>query len=291
MRAARLMEMIRVLAAGSRSGWPRLLELALVALLLVQLVRLIWTVLAPVGPMGEWRGRHAMIPSADARAALFRGFDPFYPAPRSGATTQNVTSLALTLFGVRVNEGSGLGSAIIAGSDGEQNSYAIGDEIVPGVTLKAVLFDHVVIDRGGAEETIFLDQSNPVTPVTPETAAKASGAGGDMDSTAFRAEDGSGPARPVAGKLTADALKAGIGFGPRMSDGRITGIIVSQKGPGFQAAGFRAGDIITQINGRPVGSADDLSVLQQALVPGARISVMVERGADVVPLAILVQGQ
>lgn len=287
MKAARPLETMRMVSAATRSGWPRLLELALAALLLVQLVRLVWTVLTPVGPLGEWRGRHAPIPSAQARAALFRGFDPFYPASGAGAGagTQNVTSLALTLFGVRVNEGSGLGSAIIAGSDGVQNSYAIGDEIAPGVTLKAVLFDHVLIDRGGVEETIFLDQSTPVAPVaTPQGDAQAGAA-------AFRAADGSGPARPVAGSLTVEALKGGIGFGPRMSDGRITGIVVSQRGPGFEAAGFRAGDIITQINGRPVGSADDLSVLQQALVPGARISVMVERGADVVPLAILVQGQ
>lgn len=276
---------MRTLAAGTRSGWPRLVELALAALLLVQIVRLLWVVLTPVGPMGEWRGRHAAIPPSDARAALFRGFDPFYPAPRAGAATQNVTSLALTLFGVRVNEGSGLGSAIIAGGDGVQNSYAIGDEVVPGVTLKAVLFDHVVIDRGGVEEMIFLDQSTPVAPADPSS---------DDDgarSVVFRAADGSNPARPAGGRLTVDALKAGIGLGPRLGDGRVTGILVSQKGPAFDAAGFRAGDVITRINGRPVGSADDLSVLQQALAPGARISLMVERGAEVVPLAIMVQGQ
>jgi len=279
------MAMMRMGADGVRRGWPRLLQLAVAALLIVQLVRLVWAVLTPVGPMGEWLGRHATIQSADARARLFAAFDPFNPAQRMAAGgTQNITSLALTLFGVRVNEGSGLGSAIIAGSDGVQNSYAIGDEVMPGVVLKAVLFDHVVIDRGGAEETIFLDQSTPVAPAEP------SGDSGGDHSGAFRAADGSGPARPVAGMLTVDAIRAGVGFGPRMSDGRITGIVVSQKGPGFQAAGFRPGDVITQVNGRPIGSADDLSVLQQALVPGARISVMVERGADVVPLALLVQG-
>jgi len=276
--------MMRSLSSGARSFWPRGVELLLIALLLVQLVRLFWIMLTPAGPLGEWRGRHAVLLPADARGSLFRGFDPFYPAPRMDAGTQNVTSLALTLFGVRVNEGSGLGSAIIAGADGVQTSYAIGDEVAPGVTLKAVLFDHVVIDRGGVEETIFLDQSAPVTPVDPSSSDESR-------SAVFRAADGSGPARPVPGSLTADALKAGIGFGPRLSDGRVTGIIVSQKGPAFEAAGFRAGDVVTQINGRPVGSADDLSVLQRGLAPGARISMMVERGAEVVPLAIMVQGQ
>lgn len=276
------MEMLRTLPSGIRFRWPHMLELTLITVLLIQVVTLVWTVLTPVGPMGEWRGRHATILPASARTSLFRAFDAFYPAPRAQGPTQNVTSLALTLFGVRVNEGSGLGSAIIADSDGVQTSYAIGDEIAPGVTLKAVLFDHVVIDRGGVEETIFLDQSASVTPVAPPDGEPPQ---------AFRAEDGTGPARPVPGRLTAEALKAGVGFGPRLSDGRITGILVSQKGPAFDAAGFRSGDVITQVNGRPVGATDDLSVLQQAFAPGARISMMIERGAEVVPLAIMVQEQ
>ena len=90
---------------------------------------------------------------------LFRSasFDPFTRAPAANSGGQVVTSLALKLFGVRVNEASGLGSAIIATPDGVQGSFAVGDEILPGVTLKSVEFDHVTIDRGGAEETVFLD--------------------------------------------------------------------------------------------------------------------------------------
>src|SRR3546814_6656978 len=41
-----------------------------------------------------------------------------------------------------------------------QSSFAVGDAILPGVVLKAVAFDHVSIDRGGAEEQIFIDQSD-----------------------------------------------------------------------------------------------------------------------------------
>ena len=73
----------------------------------------------------------------------------------------NVTSLSLKLYGIQLNEASGSGSAIIAGADGVQMSYALGDEIVPGVKLKAVFFDHVLLDRGGAEESLFIDQSSP----------------------------------------------------------------------------------------------------------------------------------
>lgn len=280
--------------AGIWGRWPTLLELLLVLALLLQAVRLLWAIVTPVGPLGDWRGRQADIPGPAERAALFRGFDPFYPAAPSAPGTQNVTSLALTLFGVRINEGSGLGSAILAGSDGVQNSYAVGDEIMPGVLLKAVLFDHVVIDRNGAEESVFLDQSAPVEPTQGGRPEEEDGdsAGQTAGQMAGRsALPGVAPEKPLPGRLTVDALKAGVGYGPRMSNGRITGIVLTQKGPGFAAAGFRPGDIVTQINGRPIGSADDLSGLQQALTPGARVSLMVERGAQVVPIAILVQEQ
>lgn len=272
--------------AGLRRYAPYLLEAALVVLLLVQLVRFLFAVLTPVGPLGEWRGRHPVLPSAAARSALFRSFDAFYPASTAPAGPSTVTSLALSLKGIRVNESSGLGSAIIAGPDGVQTSYAVGDAIQPGVTLKAVAFDHVTLDRGGIEENLFIDQSaGPAKPGAPAGAAQPAspGAGG-------LAVAGQGAAAP-GGNLTAAALKGGVGFGPRLSDGRVTGIVVTERGPGFASAGFRPGDVVTQVNGRPVGSAGDLSMLQQAVAPGARISLMVERGADVVPIAILVQGQ
>ncbi|MBU0775953.1 MAG: secretion system protein C, partial [Alphaproteobacteria bacterium] len=134
-----------------------LLEKGLIALLALQLVRLAWVVVTPVGSFGPWEGRQAQLLPPAARQALFASFDPFF---RSGAPQTAgkgvVTSLALTLYGIRLNEGSGLGSAIIAAPDGVQNSFAVGDEVLPGVVLKSVSFDHVTIDRGGAEEQIFL---------------------------------------------------------------------------------------------------------------------------------------
>jgi general secretion pathway protein C len=252
------------------------LEIVLIGLLIVQAVRLLWTIATPVGPLGEWRGRHAEILSPEMRLGLFRSFDAFYPAQVAPSGAQNVTSLALTVFGVRINEGSGLGSAIIAGSDGVQGSYAVGDEIQPGVTLKAVAFDHIIIDHGGAEEIVYLDQSSPVASVDPESGDKA-GAPGTSASPS-----------QLAGGLTVDAVKAGIGMAPRMNAGRVDGLIVSAKGPAFQAAGFRDGDVIVQVNGRAISGADDAANMLQSLQPGARISLTVERGASTVPVALLI---
>ena len=258
----------------------RLAEYGLLAVLALQLVRLVWVIVAPVGSFGPWEGRQAQILSPTARQALFASFDPFF---RSGAPAQPgnavVTSLALTLYGIRLNEGSGQGSAIIASPDGVQNSFAVGDEILPGVVLKSVAFDHVTIDRGGAEEQIFIDQSTPAPEAAPAPA----------DNAGWQSAAPPPPAAPGGGTgPTADSLKRDIGFAPRMQNGRVTGLVVSAKGPGFASAGFRPGDIVTQVNGQPLG---DLQALQNQIAPGARLSLTVERGAAVASVNLIVQGQ
>lgn len=138
----------------------------LAIILLIQTIRLMWLIVTPLGPVGEWRAREVQTLSAQSRVALFTNFDPFF---RNGpvATGNVVTSLQLTLYGIRMNLGSGLGSAILAGADGVQDSFAVGDEIMPGVTLDSVQFDHVIIDRGGVKESLYIDQSVPAETIAP----------------------------------------------------------------------------------------------------------------------------
>lgn len=254
--------------------WLRLVEKLLLGLLALQCARLVWVVLTPVGSFGPWEGRQAQFPTPAARQSLFSSFDPFFRAGAQQATGGGVvTSLALTVYGIRLNEGSGQGSAIVAGPDGVQNSFAVGEEILPGVVLKAVAFDHITIDRGGAEEQVFLDQSQPASaPGVPV--------------------EGGAPS-PVTGldNPAAEALKRDIGFSPRMQNGRITGLVLTARGPAFQNAGFQPGDIITQVDGQPVGSPSDLQALQGKIIPGARISLTVERGASLSTINLTLQGQ
>src|SRR3546814_6181226 len=65
---------------------------------------------------------------AGARLALFARFDPFYRTAPDDDGAQAVTSLPLKLMGVRINEATGLGSAIIATPDDVQTSYAVGED-------------------------------------------------------------------------------------------------------------------------------------------------------------------
>jgi general secretion pathway protein C len=135
------------------------LELILLSLLAMQCARLVWTIVTPVDPVGDWKAASALRPAA-VSSGLLGSFDPFFRLSADNAPLV-VTSLNLKLFGVREDRASGRGSAIIATPDGQQKSFAVGEEIVPGVTLVAVGPDSVTINRSGTQEQLFLDQSTP----------------------------------------------------------------------------------------------------------------------------------
>lgn len=248
---------------AQRGPYPVLFA-TLAVFLMIQAVRLIWLVLTPLGPVGDFRAHDVQILSPQSRLTLFSSFDPFF---RSGGeqSANVVTSLQLILFGVRLNEASGLGSAILAGPDGVQENFGVGEEIMAGVTLHSVAFDHVIINRGGVLESLYLDQSIPAQTVGTEA-----------------------PEAPTVLAAGGNEIPGVASLAPRNDQGRVTGIVLSPLGDGslFKSAGFRDGDIIVSINGNPVGSTSDIETLKSQIRPGARLSVEVERGADTVPVAV-----
>lgn len=248
-----------------------LAELTLIALIAVQLARLFWLLVTPLGPIGEWRPP-ALLAAPPATARL-GDFDPFFRLAGAGGPVA-VTALNLRLFGTREDQATGRGSAIIALPDGTQTSYAVGEEIMPGVTLTAVASDNVTISRNGVLEQLFLDQSTPApgaAPAPPQPGATA-------------------PAQPMV-VAPAPAPAPGlttppIQLQPRVSNNQITGLAVSPGGDGqaFRAAGFAPGDVITSVNGQRVTSAEQaIALVRQA---GGQAAVSVDRGGRQVSLTV-----
>jgi general secretion pathway protein C len=245
-------------------------ELALLVLLAIQSARLVWMLLVPVGPVGDWRATSNIAAPADV--SVLAAFDPFFrlDVPQGPAT---VSSLNLRLYGVREDRATGRGSAIIALPDGRQLSFAVGEEILPGVMLSAVGFDNVTITHNGATEQLFLDQSTAapvvgaptvVLPAAPDVAAPAV------------------PPQPAPGQA--------LNFTPRTRNGQVTGLLVtpgSDGGRAFAAAGFMAGDVIVQVNGQRVASLEQARAAM-AQGSGGEVSVMVDRGGQAVPLRVRV---
>lgn len=252
--------------------WAKALLLAGVA---IQLARLLWVLATPVGPFSDWRPRQAQLLPVQAQTALLAVVDPFFRQASASAPSQ-FPSIDLQLFGVREERGSGGGSAIIGPPDGEQVSYVVGEEVAPGVKLAAVFFDFVLLDSGGQQRKLFMGGAGPpeAAPAAPAPVAAA-----DFPAAA-------------SASLTPDSIRRALNLAPRSRAGRVTGVMVS---PGsdpaaFEAAGFRPGDVIVSVNGARIASQTDLLQLQSSLVPGARLSLSVERGAAIVPVALNLAG-
>lgn len=231
------------------------LELGLLALIAIQAARLFWTLVTPLGPVGDWKATSAAVPVS---GNVLSEFDPFFRLSGS-AGPATVTSLNLKLYGVREDRATGRGSAIIALPDGAQRSFAVGEEIMPGVTLAAVGFDSVTINRGGTAEQIFLDQSTPAP---------------------------AGQAVPApAAAAPAPATAAPTQFQPRTNGGRVDGIVVnpgSDGGQALRAAGLEPGDVIVSVNGQRVSSLEQAQNLIRA--SGGEVALVVDRGGRAVPL-------
>jgi general secretion pathway protein C len=228
----RARQLLRRLPLGSPTA---IMRAALIVALAIQAARLFWTVLTPLGPVGDWRGG-AVVPPADV--ALLSRFDPFGRLGPSSAPVA-ASSLPIKLFGIRMDAATGQGSAIIAGPDGVQTSFAVGETVMPGVVLKSVAFDSVTVDRGGALEQVFLDQSVPPRAVVSGAAPAPVGAT-------------PAPISPIPG-VTLSAPSA-------------NGVTVSgdATNPAFRASGLQPGDVVTAVNGAAVRQGTQIDQLLAA---------------------------
>jgi len=129
-----------------------IIEVLLVLVLAAQAARLVWLLLGPGLPPPR-------APSAAPQSDLtvLTRFNPF--AGQGAAAGPAATGDGLRLYGVRAG-GDGQGSAIIGTPDGKQTSYAVGETIAPGVTLRSVQSDHVVLSRGGAPSRLFFPNAD-----------------------------------------------------------------------------------------------------------------------------------
>lgn len=267
----------RLLRRVPRTTVYSALELVLLSLLAMQCARLAWTIVTPVDPIGEWKAPGALRPPPAASRNLLEGFDPFFRLS-AGNAPMVVTSLNLKLYGVREDRASGRGSAIIGTPEGQQRSFAVGEEIVPGVRLTAVGFDSVTIDRGGTPEQLFLDQSSSATVVSPAAPAPPPPTASPRNFF---------PVPPPPPPVVSSSAGPPVQFQPRMSGGRVTGFIVQPAGNGeaFRAAGFAPGDVVVAVNGQRIVSADQARALTSQVMAGGA-TVEVDRGGRTVSLRV-----
>jgi len=147
---------IRLKAWLRRGGWIPLVEIALVAALGISLAHWTWVVLTPrataasalAGPLEVQR----------AAPMLKRNLFGVAQEGRSVAVVDASPTSGIRLLGV-LSRGEGAGGrAIFALETGKPKTVASGSQVVPGLVLKEVHADHVLVARNGSIERMKLDR-------------------------------------------------------------------------------------------------------------------------------------
>lgn len=242
-------------------------EITLALVLAVQLGRLVWIVAGPETAPAAVAAAGA--PGRPADRSVFQRFDAFFRTGGESSLSEATAagSSQMRLYGLRA-DGAGGGSAIIGLADGRQVSVGVGEAVEPGLVLRSVGPDHVVLARGGSlSRLIFSDApmgvaAPPPPPPGPQTM---------------------GPTPAVVGVPSVDParLMAQAGLRPRMRGLRIDGFTVSGDGAALRAAGLRSGDVILAVNGQPLDSLERIAALRGELANSSSAELRYERDGAV----------
>ncbi|TAM10154.1 MAG: PDZ domain-containing protein [Nevskiaceae bacterium] len=281
---------LKSLAAAHATRLPPLVSAVLVLVLAWLAGGLVWR-MAPTPRAAHWTTaplpRAIGITRGAATATLPASVEDLFGAPPTSAlpgqstnvhalATAPETHLDLKLLGILANRSTpGLSRALIAPGSGGDQPYALGQAVTPGVLLKAIFPDRVVLSRSGKLETLRLDLSKP-----------PAGASSDVPIA-------------VAGQQTGDALKMSAIRTQLLTNPGAAGQYIrvqpvnapggGQMGyriyPGpnreaFKATGLHPGDIVTAINGVPLNNPAQTLQLLSELSKAQQVSVSVKRGTQ-----------
>jgi general secretion pathway protein C len=206
--------------------------------------------------------------------------------------------LPLVLRGVIAATDAGLGKAIIEHRQ-RQDLYQVGDELpVSGdVVLAKVLPQRVVLDNGGRYEVLRLFEESDLraaaTAALP-AARRDAGAppGGDAPAPTGEAKD------TAAGALAAgyrdrlyenpESLVDVIRISAVREGDTLRGyrLAPGEAAAEFRALGFRAGDVVTAVNGLPLSDPANTMRLYQTMRTATSATFAIERAGEVVTLDV-----
>ncbi len=177
------------------------------------------------------------------------------------------TGLNLALLGT-VTGPAGQSFAVIEETDRKQQRLVRVGDPIQQATVKSILRGEVLLRIEDRDEVLAVRK-----PAASETGP------GPVSRPAQPA--GVAPAPDLAGAPAGDltALLGELRLRPHLSDGREDGFRVLWIKPNsvFLQLGLRDGDVIQQVNGRTLATADDLLALQRGLRPGSPVSLQVSR--------------
>lgn len=262
---------------------PPVASLVLVVALAAQLGSLFWT-LIPLPERARWAPAPGFVDPSQTSAAFsieaLAGAHLFgaYEAVASTQSLANApdTQLNFTLIGILAGSRENESRALISKDNDDGAPYGLGQDVAPGVSLQAIFPDRVILSRGGKLETLRLDKDAPSSNIIP--AGPSATVGGEV-------QEGTPAAAQMLAQIKtqvlSDPTKAAnfIRVQPLSGEGGLKGYRV-YPGPdrnGFSAAGLKAGDVVTAINGVPLSDPGQALQLLQNLSTASQVTLSVDR--------------
>ena len=259
---------------------PRLVSLALAALIAVELARIAISLLSgnpvkspqPVLIDIAPRGQHAALDIQSVVSAHLFGVAATDPSTQDPANAPQSTA-NLVLAGTIASQDPKRGVAIIS-DGGPAKVYSVGDN-VGGATLHSVYLDHVILDRGGALETLLLPRLLGPGMRAPAVVRRL---GGDprtvaaVDNIRRLVQQDPGILDQVMRTVPSYDNNAGKLRGFRAYPGRNRLI--------FNKLGLKPGDLVTAINGTALDDPQRSQEVFNTIQTSDHVTVTVERGGQ-----------
>jgi len=181
------------------------------------------------------------------------------------------TAAQLVLAGVLAVPDPKKGMAIIGPSAAAARLYTVGGAVPGGVSLYSVYPDHVLLDRGGAIESLSL----------PKRLASAGEAPPPASSNGLLSP---GQRLQALAQGNGAALNGLLSVMPVMVGAKFTGFRINPKTraavASFNRLGLKANDVITAVNGTPLDDVNRGNEIMQTLSSAASATVTVQRNGQ-----------
>lgn len=264
----------------------RLANLALVALTVY-----LGLVLAKATWLIAWTDRPVPSPSAGTVAmaageagAPLASYAFFGSAPPSAGVAEAVrtsapeTALRLRLEGVLVGDPSAGSGAIVSGSDGETAWYRIGDTLPGNAELVDVEPQRILLKRNGRYETLTFEEDNSLAEVAQAPVESAE------SPDAFLAD--------ARAQLDSDGAAALARYGLKpVAEGGASGYVYDGSNPLLNAVNLKAGDVITAVNGQPLGDIEQDKTLLDSWSNQASLDIDIERDGSLLTISYAIPEQ
>ncbi|HEY0802535.1 MAG TPA: type II secretion system protein GspC [Steroidobacteraceae bacterium] len=264
-----------------QANGPKLVSLVIAALILLQLLQVGYSLISkplkspqPVLPSAMPRAPHSGVDVQTVVSAHLFGVavaDPSTQDPENAPQS----SANLLLAGTIATQDPKRGVAIISDGGAPSKVYSVGERI-SGATLHSVYLDHVILDRGGALETLLLPRQLP--PSSRAAAAVVRRPAGDprtvaaVDNIRRMVAQDPGILDQVMRTVASYDNAAGKLRGFRAYPGRNRAI--------FGKLGLKPGDLVTAINGTPLDDPQRSQDVFNTIQTSDRVTVTIERGGQ-----------